>query len=243
MRDSPIRDMRPELSVVVLCYRAGDGVTGVLDPLYDQLSKAGASFELVLVANYDPDDVDPTRAVVERWSSGRAGVTVIARPKQGAMGWDMRSGLEAARGELIVVIDGDGQNPPEDAVRMYQELKRTGADMMKGRRVARADGPYRRVLSQTYNALFRLVFGTRGLWDVNAKPKGLTRQAYERMDLKSDDWFIDAEMVLAAKRGGMRIEELPVVFRKNERRPSFVRLSAIWEFVVNIARHRLRLSR
>ena len=231
------------MSVVVLCFRAGDGATDVLEPLHDQLSAAQVRFELVAVANYHPDEDDPTPDVVRRWSGGRSNVNVIARPKKGGMGWDMRSGLDAARGDFIVVMDGDGQNPVEDAIRMYHELKRTGADMMKGRRIARADGPYRRTLSGVYNALFRIVFGTRGVWDVNAKPKGITRQAYERMNLTSDDWFIDAEMVIAAQRAGMRIEELPVVFRENERRPSFVRLPAIWEFLVNIARFRLRTRR
>ena len=35
------------------------------------------------------------------------------------MGWDMRSGLQAARGDFIVVIDGDGQNPTTDVMRIY----------------------------------------------------------------------------------------------------------------------------
>ena len=120
------------------------------------------------------------------------------------MGWDMRSGFAAARGDYLLVIDGDAQNPPEDLAEMYRRMKANRADVMKGRRIARFDGPYRRIVSGGFNLLFMLLFRTRGLWDINGKPKGLTRAAYEQLELTSDDWFIDAEIVLEARRKGLR---------------------------------------
>jgi hypothetical protein len=178
--------------------------------------------------------------VAEELAQQRDHVRVVARPKEGAMGWDMRSGLDVARGASLIVLDGDAQNPVSDVIRMYREMKDTGADVMKGRRVLRHDGRYRRLLSVTYNILFRLFFGTRGLWDINGKPKGLTREAYERLDLRSDDWFIDAEIVLKARALGLTITEMPVEFFENEERASMVRPSAIWEFARNMVRTRLR---
>lgn len=229
----------PVLSAIVLCYRAGESIGIVVDPLYEQLQDAGVPFELVLVANYHDRQDDPTPEIVRHWAAEREHVTVVAKPKEGAMGWDMRSGLAAARGDYLLVIDGDAQNPPEDLFEMYRRMKANRADVMKGRRIARFDGPYRRVVSGVYNMLFMLLFRTRGLWDINGKPKGLTRAAYEQLELKSDDWFIDAEIVLEAQRKGMRVIEMPVIFRRNDERASFVRVSAIWEFLRNMARTRL----
>jgi glycosyltransferase involved in cell wall biosynthesis len=229
-----------ELSAIVLCYRAEASILRVVEPLYAQLEESGIPYELVLVANYDPGSDDPTPAIVDEFARGRKTVQVVARPKQDGMGWDMRAGFRAARGSTMVVIDGDAQNPVEDVIAMYREMKRTGADVMKGRRIARFDGLHRRLLSAAYNVLFRIVFRTGAIWDINAKPKGLTRAAFERLQLTSDDWFIDAEIVIAARRHGLRIGELPVVFYRNVERPSFVRPSAIWEFLVNMARQRFR---
>lgn len=231
--------MTPALSAIVLCYRAGESIGLVIDPLYEQLVDDGVPFELVLVANYNPGQDDPTPDIVRRWAAEHEHVTVVAKPKQGAMGWDMRSGFAAAHGDYLLVIDGDAQNPPEDLAEMYRRMKANRADVMKGRRIARFDGPYRRVVSGVFNLLFMLMFRTRGLWDINGKPKGLTRAAYEQLDLQADDWFIDAEIVLQAKEKGMRIIEMPVIFRRNEERASFVRFSAIWEFIGNMARTRL----
>ena len=232
--------MTPVISAIVLCYRAGESIGIVIDPLYEQLEDDGVPFELVLVANYNEGQDDPTPDIVRRWASEHEHVTVVAKVKQGAMGWDMRSGFAAARGDYLLVIDGDAQNPPEDLSEMYRRMKANRADVMKGRRIARFDGPYRRVVSTVFNTLFMMLFRTRGLWDINGKPKGLTRAAYEQLDLKADDWFIDAEIVLEAQRKGLRIIEMPVIFRRNDERASFVRVSAIWEFIGNMARTRLR---
>jgi hypothetical protein len=123
---------------------------------------------------------------------------------------------------------------------MYRRMKETGAAVMKGHRIARFDGLPRRIVSGAFNVLFRLMFRTRGIWDINGKPKGLTRDAYERMSLRSDDWFIDAEIVLSARSLGLEVAELPVVFHANEERLSLVRPAAAGEFLANMVRARLR---
>jgi hypothetical protein len=232
-----------ELSAVVLCYRAGEAIHRVIDPLYTQLEASGVAYELVLVANQWPDRPDPTAPIVEVFAAGRGTVRVVSELKQGAMGWDMRSGLAAARGDFMVVIDGDAQNPVDDVLRMYHGMKESGVDVMKGRRIARSDGSYRRVISVVYNLAFMVLFGTRGIWDVNGKPKALTRAAYEALDLQSDDWFIDAEILLSARRRGLAIAELPVVFHRNDERASFVRPAAILEFLGNMGRQRFSRRR
>jgi glycosyltransferase involved in cell wall biosynthesis len=203
-----------DLSVVVLCYQAGAAIHRVIDPLYEQLEAAHIPYELVLVANQWPDRPDLTGRVVEEFAAHRDAVRVVMDEKQGAMGWDMRSGVATARGDYMVVIDGDAQNPAEDVLRMYRRM--------------------------IYNLACVVLFGTRGIWDVNGKPKALSRAAYEALELQRDDWFIDAEIVLGAWRRGLTVAELPVVFHRNEERNSFVRPAAILEFLTNMGEQRFR---
>jgi glycosyltransferase involved in cell wall biosynthesis len=234
----PQAEPRPELSVVVLCYRAEAHARRVVIPLYGELEREGLPYELILVANYwSPDDRTP--AIVEQLADGRDTIRVVAEPKQGDMGWDMRAGLREARGKYLVVIDGDGQVPLQYAAEAYRVLKQSGAAIAKGRRFVREDGTVRSITSLGYNLLFRLLFGTQGLWDINGRPKALTRTAYERLALTTDDWFTDAEMVLKAKREGLPIAEFSVRFLRNEARGSFVGLDTVWEFLRNMASWRL----
>lgn len=207
-------------------------------PLYSELEAHGVPYELILVANYWSTE-DRTPAVVEQLADGRESVRVVAAPKQGDMGWDMRSGLREARGSYLVVIDGDGQVPIRYALDTYRLLRTSGAAVVKGRRYVREDGSVRTITSLGYNLLFRLLFRTRGLWDVNGRPKGLTRDAYERLALTTDDWFTDAEMLLKARRLGLPVAELPVRFLVNEARGSFVGLDTVWEFIRNMTLWRL----
>jgi hypothetical protein len=154
------------------------------------------------------------------------------------MGWDLRSGLNAARGSILVYLDGDGQVSTHDAIAVYRRMKESGADVVKGRRV-REDGSVRTLTSLAYNLVFRLLFRTGPLWDVNGQPKGLTRAAYERLDLQTDDWFTDAEIVLKARTARMEIVELPVRFVPRRTRGSLVGPGTVWEFLVNMVRWRL----
>jgi glycosyltransferase involved in cell wall biosynthesis len=229
-----------EVSVVVLGYRAGEGLASVVSSVTNELETIGRPFEIVLVANYDSGSDDSTPATARRLADADSRIRVVATEKRGGMGWDLRAGLRAATGRVLLVMDGDGQNPPADVLGAYRALAGGGHDVVKGRRVAREDGGYRRLLSAAYNLAFMLLFGTWGLWDINGKPKGMTRAVYERLNLRSDDWFLDAELILSARRCGMRIVEIPVEFRASTSRRSFVRPGAVLEFARHMIRYRLR---
>jgi glycosyltransferase involved in cell wall biosynthesis len=230
-----------ELSAIVLGYRAGESLLRVLEPLEAQLRDSGLNYELVVVANHWPGDDDSTPEVAQRFAADHPAVKAVLGEKHGAMGWDMRAGFAQADAEVMVVIDGDSQNPVDDVLRAYELLRASNADIVKGRRVNRLDSLYRRLVSLAYNLAFRIVFPrTRGLWDINGKPKAITRAAYGRLSLDSNDWFLDAEIVLDALSKNLTIVELPVTFYPNDERASFVRPGAILEFAKNMLRYRLR---
>jgi glycosyltransferase involved in cell wall biosynthesis len=233
-----VREASPELSVVVLCYRAEEDAPDVVLRLLASLEADGSEFEVVLVANAWAGSDDSTPEVAAALAKRSPRIRVVSLDKQGGMGWDMLSGLAAARGRYVVVIDGDGQVPVEYAVDVFRMLAGGAAEIVKGRRHGRQDGVVRTVLSFAYNTLFRLVFGTRGLWDVNGRPKGFTRSALDRLDLAATDWFIDAEIVLKARRLGIDVAEIPTDFLALSTRPSFVGPATVWEFLVNMVRWR-----
>jgi glycosyltransferase involved in cell wall biosynthesis len=229
----------PKLSAVVLCYQAEEALRDLAGPLHAALEARDETYELILVANYWPGRSDPTPDLAAAFARERSHVLVVARPKEGAMGWDLRSGLEIASGECLVYLDGDGQVPAESALAITDALRESGAHVAKGRRRPREDGSIRTLTSFGYNALFRLLFRTRGLWDINGQPKAMTRAAYERLDLRTDDWFTDAEIVLKARELDMRIVEVPVRFGPRQIPSSNVGLGTVWEFLANMLRWRL----
>ena len=130
-------------------------------------------------------------------------------------------GLDAARGTYIGVIDGDGQFPPESIIACLLKCELEDLDLTKTYRVIRDDGLYRRFISAVYNAIFSLLFGFK-VRDINSKPKIIRRDKYELLQLESDDWFADAEIVIRARELGLKIGETPVHFY-DQRQQRFVR--------------------
>jgi len=202
---------------------------------------AEIDYELVLVANFHDGVPDPTPELVTRFAENNPRARAITRVKEGMMGWDMRSGLRAARGSHLAVIDGDGQMPMSDIVKVYRLLQLGDYDLVKTFRAQRFDGPYRKIISVGYNLLFRILFPSAAKFrDINSKPKVMTREAYETMHLVSNDWFTDAEIMIESIRNRLTVGEISTIFLSNERRSSFVPPSAILEFLRNLITYRLR---
>ena len=198
-------------------------------------------FELILVANYDSGGKpDKTPAIVKQLAARDPRCRFIAVPKEGMMGWDLRAGLAAARGRRIAFLDGDGQTPASEVVQLIEYASRNPADICMIYRALRHDSLWRRFLSTIFNLVTRLLFPGTGIRDINAKPKLITRQAYEKIHLRSDDWFADVELILKARRLGMSIREIPGSFLKNSWRKSFIGPAAIMEFLKNLLKFRLR---
>lgn len=227
----------PHFSLVVLCYRSGQNIIPFVERLQRTLSRCNFSWELVLVGNYIEGSDDETPQVVTKLAEGSDNIRTVIRPKQGMMGWDMRMGLDAARGTYIGVIDGDGQFPPESIIACLLKCELEDLDLTKTYRVIRDDGLYRRFISAVYNAIFSLLFGFK-VRDINSKPKIIRRDKYELLQLESDDWFADAEIVIRARELGLKVGETPVHFSSNDNRGSFVKPKAILEFTSNLLRYR-----
>lgn len=233
--------MNPDLSVVVLCYRSGEEARTYAESIRTVLLEAGIeNYQLVLVGNYVSGSDDPTPGTVRRLAAGDPRIVCSAVAKNGMMGWDMRTGLALATGECLAVIDGDGQVLVEDIVRVYRLLIAQNLDLAKSYRSRRGDGVTRKLLSLGFNGLFHVLFPGLEVRDVNAKPKVLTRSAYERLTLLSDDWFIDAEIMIQARRLKFRIAEVETTFLGLTGRRSFVNPAAVTQFLRNLLRHRLR---
>jgi glycosyltransferase involved in cell wall biosynthesis len=149
----------PELSIVILCYRNGESTIPFTQAVIGELRKEKiTNYELVLVANYLEGLVDSTPEVVQQLANTNPNIVPVIHKKKGMMGWDVITGLAAATGEVIALIDGDGQMPPADIVRLYRVLKSGEFDFVKTYRQKRFDGRFRLLTSRLFNGLFSIFF-------------------------------------------------------------------------------------
>ncbi len=199
----------------------------------------GIPFELVLVINGSEDRTGEIALELEKEFDE---LTLVIVKKNRGYGGGTLAGLDNARGDVVGFLDGDQQVAAEDVARVFSACINESHDLVKILRVVRKDGPLRVFQSRCFNTLFRLMFGGSSL-DVNSKPKVLKRHALERMNLRSTDWFLDAEVMIEAVRLNLSVLEIPVVWQEREHGTSNIRLSSAVEFFKNMIRYKFRYGK
>jgi undecaprenyl-phosphate 4-deoxy-4-formamido-L-arabinose transferase len=146
-------DEKPELSIVVTLLNE----EGSVEELYRRAvsSLDGRSFELLFV---DDGSTDGTFARLERLHAGDPRVRVVRFRRNFGQHPAMHAGLARARGDVIVTMDGDLQNEPEDIPRLLAALE-DGVDVASGRRAARRDSWGRTLPSRLINGMLRRFTG------------------------------------------------------------------------------------
>jgi undecaprenyl-phosphate 4-deoxy-4-formamido-L-arabinose transferase len=141
-------DGKPELSVVVTVLNEEDTV----DELYRRTVAAldGKPFEVLFV---DDGSTDGTFTALERLHAEDPRVRAVRFKRNFGQHPAMHAGLVRARGDVVVTMDGDLQNQPEDIPKLVAALD--GADVASGRRVARRDSWGRTLPSRLINGMLR----------------------------------------------------------------------------------------
>ncbi len=224
----------PELSLIIPFYNEEDNVRAVVTSVRKALEE-NVDYELVLVDN---GSTDRTGAILGSLARKNRGLRVVTVDVNQGYGWGVLQGLKKARGRVLGYMDGDGQIPGVEALRVYRKLIDEDLDICKVTRAIRIEPWIRRVTTFFYNLFFRVLFRVP-YRDVNGHPKLMRRKIYERLGLSSKDWFIDAEILLKGHSLGGRIGEVPVVSYPRAGGRSWVRPGAVLEFLRNMIRHRI----
>ncbi|HEX5125478.1 MAG TPA: glycosyltransferase family 2 protein [Rhodocyclaceae bacterium] len=155
-------DTLPEhrLSVVVPMYNEVENVAPMVTRVHEGLTNYPWPWELILVDDGSSDDtpLEIKRATQQYGAHVRA-VELMRNFKQTAA---MQAGLDAARGDVIVTLDGDLQNDPADIPRMVSRLLREDLDLVSGWRKNRQDGLFlRKIPSRIANRLIARITGVK----------------------------------------------------------------------------------
>jgi glycosyltransferase involved in cell wall biosynthesis len=192
------------LSVVVPLYNEEDSVGPLVEAVRTALRDEQGGWELVLV---DDGSRDGTVARAEAEAAADPRVRLIRLARNYGQTQAMQAGFDEAHGEVVVSMDGDLQNDPQDIPRLLAALDE-GYDLVAGYRLRRQDDFLRRkVPSWVANRIIRLITG------VNIRDNGCSLKAYRRWTLDRMDLYSDMHRflpALAAATGGARITELPV---------------------------------
>jgi glycosyltransferase involved in cell wall biosynthesis len=170
---------RPDVSILVTLYNERDNVDELLTRIQDTCSRIGGSYEVVLV---DDGSSDGTREKLLQWAGRHDDIKVIVLSRNFGQHAACAAGMRRARGRIVIWMDGDLQDPPEEIPAFLEKIS-TGCDIVYGVRVDRTDSAVRVYGANVFFGLFRALAGY-GLPENASTYRAMTRnvvRAFNRM--------------------------------------------------------------
>jgi dolichol-phosphate mannosyltransferase len=194
----------PALSVVIPFFNEGPNIASLLAELREALERLGVTHEVLAVDDGSADDTAAALAAAARdWPA----VRVISFAKNRGQAAALWTGFREARGAWIASLDGDGQNPPSELPRLWEQ--RESADLITGRRARRNDSWLRRTMSRVANGVRRRLLRD-GVDDSGCALRLFRREVRESFwPIRTLYSFIPA----FAAAGGWRIRQVDVAHR------------------------------
>ena len=212
----------PEISVVVPVYDEEGAAPGLAREI--AAAFRGRSFELIFV---DDASHDGTRAALKALAAEIPQLRVLAHRKNSGQSRSIRSGILAARGPIIVTLDGDGQNDPADGPGLAEALLAGPPKLalVGGERVKRQDSQAKKLASRIGNGVRkRLLKDTAN--DTGCGLKAFRREVFLRLP-----YFDHIHRYLPALmlREGYEVAFRPVNHRHRETgRSKYTNLGRLW---------------
>jgi glycosyltransferase involved in cell wall biosynthesis len=199
------------LSVIIPCYNE----EGTIKEIIRQVQATDLAHEIIIV---DDGSTDKTREILAGLD-GENGVKVLLHERNMGKGAGVRTGLQHATGDVMLVQDADLEYDPRDYADLLRPIEEGKAKAVYGSRFL--GGPRRtmffwhmmgnRFLTLVTNLLFDTI-----LSDMETCYKVFTADIAANLDLKSPGWGFDPEITAKILRQGVRIYEVPISYAGRE---------------------------
>jgi glycosyltransferase involved in cell wall biosynthesis len=198
----------PTISVVIPCLDEAETIAECVRQAHRGIAASGLSGEVLVVDNGSRDGT-PELAKA-------AGARVVHESRRGYGSAYLR-GFREARGRYLVMGDGDASYDFGDVPRFVAPLEAGEADLVMGTRLKGTILPgampwsHRWIGNPILSGMLRLFYRTR-ISDSHCGMRSFTREALERMGLRTTGMELASEIVVAALRSRLRLAEIPITY-------------------------------
>ncbi len=223
------------ISVCIPVFNEAERIAPVVAEAQAALAQLPGEHEVLVV---NDGSTDSTAQVLESLSRRWPNIRVFHHSQNRGLAQAQKTLLAHARGQYIFHVGGDGQWRMADMIPMFWKLQQ-GYDVVLGVRRHKHYGPWRRLVSWSYNALVAVLWG-RWYGDLGSVKMARAR-VWKSLPVQSTSAFANAERVLLAQGAGARIATLPVAHRPRPGgRSSFVHPKQALRALADLIRFRLR---
>ncbi len=187
-------------------------------------------YELIVV---DDASTDSTPQLADELAANDPHVKVVHHPVNRKLGGSMKTGFAAATGDLVLYTDADLPFDMAEVGHAVRLLRYYEADIVSAYRHDRTgEGSSRAIYTFFYNLLIRTLFGVR-MRDINFAFKLCRTRIFEHIQLQSEGSFIDAELIISAKKLGYEVIQYGVDYFPRTRGESTLASFGVIKKIVN----------
>lgn len=192
------------ISTIIPVYNEAENVEVVALDTLSSYRENGIEGEIIFVDNASTDG---TPQVLEK-VRGISPLIKVVRIERRGKSLALREGIDRAKGDELVLLEGDGQYDPMEIPRLIRPLK--NFDMVSGKRIHRRDPPYRLLIPFIGHLIFNRIYGTN-FRDMNSGFKAFRRDFFRKINFAPQGFYgLHRFLVLLALWNGCSVLEVDI---------------------------------
>ncbi len=197
------------VSIIVPTLNEAGNLELLFERIHTTMHKAGIPYEIVIVDDYSTDG---TVAIAQN-ADPSYHVRLLTKQGQRGKAFSLLEGFAAAEYDLVCMIDGDLQYPPEAIGAMYHKMHYCDADVIITERIDNKTSALRRLSSAIYNFFFiKLLFGIN--YDTQSGLKLFKKKILHNVTLSPSPWSFDLEFIVRTLEQDYTILNHEIAFSK-----------------------------
>lgn len=168
-----------DISVVVPLYNEEDSLGELTERIVKVMNENSYSYEIILI---DDGSTDNSWNIIEDLSSLHGSLKALRFRRNYGKSAALYSGFGASRGDVVITMDADLQDDPNEIPELYDMIKKEGYDLVSGWKKDRRDPAGKTIPSRFFNFTARMVTGI-GLHDFNCGLKAYRKEVVKRIEV------------------------------------------------------------
>jgi len=198
--------MKYKFSVIVPIYNEEKNLEKTIMDLINFLEKECEDYEIIIV---DSNSNDKSEIISKMLCKKYKKIRVIRQKEKKGIGNGLREGYANCKMEYVWYRDADFPYKVSELKKSFPYLK--DYDAVIGYKSGKRENLFRKIISVIYNGLIKTLFNLK-FKDINYSYKIIRNDVLKKLDLRSDGWFIDAEILIELKRGGYKVKQVHVPY-------------------------------